>query len=100
MKKYFFSLLAVVLAIGFSAFTPATKKSDKPEQLLYWYYVNSDFATVEPQNEVSDEPLEKSEAQGMVTCAGTSSNDCARGFSQPLQSSTTSIGTDRIKRTL
>jgi hypothetical protein len=37
MKKYFFAIAAIVLAIGFSAFTTkAPSKSSKADPLYYW----------------------------------------------------------------
>jgi hypothetical protein len=97
MKKYFLSTMAVILAIGFSAFT-APKKPLETSQALYWYYVNSDMVTVEHTNRVSTSQIEKSDAQAIVTCEGNTLNDCARGFNQVLTSSTTSSGLEQIKR--
>jgi len=45
MKKYLFGILAITLAVGFSAFT--TKKAQKPVLTKVHYYIG-DFQRVEP----------------------------------------------------
>jgi hypothetical protein len=97
MKKYFLGFLAIILAIGFSAFT-APKKIQKTNQALYWYTVNSDMVTVDKENLIEDEQIEKAAAEAIVTCDGNTSNDCARGFTALLTTSTTSTGIEQIKR--
>ena len=97
MKKHLLSLIAIVLAIGFSAFT-IPKKGNGTNQALYWYYVDNDMITVNPNNRVSTSQIEKSAAQAIVTCEGETLNDCARGFDYVLTSSTTSSGLEQIKR--
>ena len=97
MKKYLLSVMAIIFAISFSAFT-APKKTNKTNQGLYWYYVNSDMTTVNHTNRVSTSLIEKSEAEGIVTCDGNTANDCARGFDFQLTSTTTDSGLEQIKR--
>ena len=97
MKKHLFGLVALVLAISVSAFT-APKKIEKTEQALYWYSVNSDMTTVDPQNLLYPSQIEGPAAEALVECEGNTSNDCARGFQSQLSSSTTDIGLEQIKR--
>jgi hypothetical protein len=72
MKKFRFSLplLAIMLAVGASAFTvePSTTKSMDP--LYHWF--SPDLTTYLGQRSVADQE---------VVCPGTG-NICARGFDQ------------------
>jgi len=45
MKKYLFGALAIVIAVGLSAFT--TKKAHKPTVKTYYYKANKNFQRVE-----------------------------------------------------
>jgi hypothetical protein len=56
------------------------------------------MATVDPANLIDEDQIEKSQAEGIVTCDGNTINDCARGFNSLLTSSTTSTGIEQIKR--
>ncbi len=63
MKKYLLSLFAILLAVGFSAFTPAPKATTG-QNALYWYWEDtkiliSDEPSVEPPNEceLTGDPL-------------------------------------------
>jgi len=54
MKKYFFSILAIVLAVGFSAFTSKTPAKKAPATFtdFYWFDVSSidQFGNIIPQS--------------------------------------------------
>jgi hypothetical protein len=97
MKKYFLSFMALVLALGFSAFT-APKKIQKTNQALYWYEVSSDMTTVDDDDLLYPSQIEASAAINLTECEGNTSNDCARGFTSLLSAPTQDVGTEQIKR--
>lgn len=53
MKKYFFGIFAIVLAIGFSAFTVKPGNDASQETSLYWYDVYNVYLGL--QGEVIEE---------------------------------------------
>ncbi|HSU26793.1 MAG TPA: hypothetical protein VLJ68_00305 [Chitinophagaceae bacterium] len=68
MKKYLLGLLAILLAVGFSSFKSAPKKSS--QTTYYWY----DIVNYDPIG------VEKTEEPG-VECLTTNHGDrCAVGF--------------------
>lgn len=82
MKRNIFALMAVLVALVFSAFTSIPEKpaGSATEDSLYWYYVdangNLDVA-------ISGSQLTKSQVLDMIDCDDTAAIDCARGYSTP-----------------
>lgn len=69
MKKYFISVLVVIMAIAFNAFTVKQNLSKRFTGEIYWVFNGS------PGQE--GDPAQYSEAPGDTpTCAGSSSNLC------------------------
>lgn len=97
MKKYLLGLFAVILAIGFSAFTNVHHSKNKTETPYYWYEVNNvlsetDGATVNPDGkEIKDDMLS-------APCDDSGSPVCLAGFSSEVPSGTSisGLGSDRI----
>jgi hypothetical protein len=88
MKKYLLGLFAVVLAVGFSAFTSDVKvASSDPDQDLYWYVVENGFAKFQQpvfgEQLISKNELLNEEPQE-IPCEVGSLVDCIRGFEEPL----------------
>ncbi len=77
MKKYFLGFFAIILAIGFSAFTNV--ESSKQTDNAFWYKV--DPAT----NEVLEEYnfVSRQSAQSSSGCSGTGIL-CGKGYSSDL----------------
>lgn len=96
-KKFGMGMLAVVMAIGFSAFTApkSTKSTDVKTMELYWYEVQSG---VIPQDALLFDHAEKTAVSSPCT-AGTT-RDCLRGFEQEQNTADGPIsaaGNDQIK---
>ena len=79
MKKYLLGIVAIVLAITFSAFTIKPSFSNNTTQrVLYWYFIDGsgnigaqvNGGTAATKDEVFDE----------VNCFDVSGPDCARGY--------------------
>ncbi len=96
MKKYLLSIIAVVIAVGLSAFTFENKpKAQKTDDVFYWYFV--DYTN----NSSGEIPLGSSvQFSGTQThqyavdndgCMG-SAKDCMRGFSTVPSLPTSSSG--------
>jgi len=84
MKKYLMGFIAVVLSIGFSAFTATKKMNADKLDGLYWYGSTNGIAF--PGNPQAEPP----------DCNAVGSN-CALGFvnpqAEPLEHSGDAIGT-------
>lgn len=79
MKKNIFAVMAVLMALVFSAFTiiPDSPKQPNTEDSLFWYYVDQDGNL---GNAISGSQLTKMEILGMIICDDTVDPDCARGY--------------------
>lgn len=99
MKKYFLPVLAVVLAIGFSAFTAPKKiKSNKEDTYLYWYFY--DLPNDKLAGQIGDVPQLHREAVYATGCTDhpLGTFECARGYEfeqYPYQESP-GVGNDRV----
>lgn len=82
MKKNIFALVAVLMAVVFSAFTisPEPSRQTTTEDNLYWYYVDQDGNLGAA---ISSSQLTKTDILGMIVCDDTVDPDCARGYSTP-----------------
>ena len=82
MKKYFLGIMAICLAIGFSAFTPTEKKPVKPLMDLYWFNVPSSISngsTLTNSDVIYLNALQPNDPSP-ASCTG-STNYCHVGFS-------------------
>lgn len=103
MKKHFFTLTALALALLFSAFTkPQTVQKQNPEDPeLVWYAVNGSgqINTSAPIN--ANQPMTAAEllqAYGGLCPTGTEA-DCVRGFDpQNPPTSSSELGVEQIKK--
>ena len=82
MKKYLLGLVAVVLAIGFSAFTKSTvTKNKRTDGSYFWYEYDAGAdqlgVLVNPNNTVK---ISKNDAFGYTDCQDETSTDCLRGY--------------------
>lgn len=79
MKKMIIPVLAVVLAVSFSAFTPA-RKATSTASSMYWYQV--DRAS---QKILAGTPLyvHAPKAEVETDCNDAGEDDCLRGFTLP-----------------
>ena len=86
MKKFLVPFLAIVLAIGFSAFT-TNKPADNSNGLnpTYFYYVVNANGEIESPSSLINpgDPRTHSEQAGETTC-GEVGIDCLRGFETQL----------------
>jgi hypothetical protein len=86
MKKYFFSMLAIVVALGFSAFT-AHKPSAKKQATYFYYRVNSITNRVESSSDLVNGTamLPSAFASNFPAdaCPGNG-QDCVRGFTSEI----------------
>lgn len=77
MKKYLMGIIAIVLAVGFSAFTlPKAKPSPKNSSTtLIWFEVDGDTGeALDPDNGMTSPPLD---------CGVSGSDYCARALEYP-----------------
>lgn len=77
MKKFLVPLLALVLAVGFSAFTSAKKVQKPSGASMYWYAVDQPSQKI-----LAGTPLfaHTPRAQVQTDCADNGEEDCLRGF--------------------
>ena len=98
-KKFGIGMLAVVLAVSFSAFTASNKGNTVGTKTadMYWYQVVNNQI---PQNATHVEFGPKSEAEALELCDPGTSRDCLRGFNTQLNTSAGPVsapGDDQIK---
>ena len=81
-KKLILPMLAVLLAVGFSAFTKDSHKcnSNAGEDELYWYKIDGSGNIGLPLN--SEALSTKSEVFTEADCPDVSGDDCARGYEE------------------
>jgi hypothetical protein len=77
MKKYLLGLFAVVLAIGFSAFTSDDRKSTT-QDAYFWYAI--DGSQVGQLLDASQYTRADAISFSVVGCSGTTSDLCAIGL--------------------
>lgn len=78
MKKYILSIIAIVVAVGLSAFDHKdVRVSNTTEDLLYWYYLGPGETIGLP---VDVSQVTKSEIFEEVGCPDVVGDDCARGY--------------------
>lgn len=76
MKKYVTGLVAIALALGFSAFTSIPENSGPPNP--YWYKINpaDNFKVVQVLGQRTQQS-----AQDASGCQNTLTTECVRGYS-------------------
>lgn len=94
-------MIAVVLALGFSAFTTKPAVSSKHFVDLFWY--NYDISTDQLNGQISTAAISHSTAKAATGCSDFENDviDCARGYSEeqdPMQLNP-GPGDDQVKRT-
>ena len=102
MKKYLLSLVAIVVAIGFSAYTTISKKQNvsKDTTTYDWYAV--DYST-NPSGEVPlgatkiFDDYTQADAQADDGCTNTVQKHCLRGFISTPSLPTTSYDSSTPK---
>lgn len=81
MKKYFIGLVAVILAVGFSAFTAPhkVKSSAKDPQYIWYEVVNNQ---VDPDAPLNETAMSKADFEDdpLTSCPTGNTVDCVRGF--------------------
>jgi len=79
MKKYLLGIFALMMAVGFSAFTPQKKiANNTPQPYLIWYTIDSDGSlgvAYDGTNEYT-----KNEVLPLIVCDETDDPDCMRGY--------------------
>lgn len=82
MKKYLFGLFALVLAVGFSAFTSV---NDNATTDYFWYSYDPTMEVL--TDDISQELKSHEDAVQLSPCPDAGAIDCARAFSRRLTSS-------------
>lgn len=100
MKKYLLSVFAVILAVGFSAFTkaPAIKKSSTD---YYWYEVDHSVPggrVLSNNGYLYGGAIPQAEAQENEPCDQGNAIDCLWGFEEPLPPNQTILDSDMFTR--
>ena len=102
MHKKLLSFLAIVLVIGFSAFSSqqAVETSSSANTLYYWYRVVN--GTISPSTLVTDGPTDRFTKQDMqdnhLPCTLGTVSDCVRGFVDPITEETDIEGEEAIQK--
>jgi hypothetical protein len=100
MKKSIIPMLAVIIAVGASAFTTVKNHNHKKLASLYWYEVTYDAA--HPGGTIassSDFYTQSEKSQVISPCDAGTAKDCLRGFVSPLTSyPNNAAGTDQIQK--
>lgn len=98
MKKYLLGLFALVLAVGFSAFTSKNYVQKASTQELYWYSVNS-IGESSPSDLINtSQALTKDDFRSEFSpeCDEITSDACVRGFVNPLNTTVTVDGAENF----
>lgn len=78
MKKYFLSLIAVVLIVGASAFIKS--KSNSTSDLYHWYFVDASGYVVSGSDAFGGTTETQAYANAHPPCTTGTNTDCIRGF--------------------
>ena len=78
MKKYFLGLMAVLLALGFSAFTGIRKKPAFAD--LYWFQISNQYIPGSPVIQADATFMLESTVAPIGTACTGSTYDCVAGF--------------------
>jgi hypothetical protein len=82
MKKFLLPMLAILLAVGFSAFTTDNResKTDAIQDELYWYRIDASGKIGSALN--SEVLSTKTEVFTEAGCPDETGDDCARGYEE------------------
>jgi hypothetical protein len=87
MKKYLLSIFAVLLAVGFSAFTKAPASRKAASTSYYWYAVDYSVPggrVISNSGFLFGGPQTQPDAQANDGCDDVEEIHCLRGFAQQL----------------
>lgn len=79
MKKYFLGIFAVLLAVGFSAFTNIKAKPEATD--LYWFQISNKYTNSQMVNQADASFLQQSATAPLGTGCTGGIYDCVAGFS-------------------
>ncbi len=97
MKKYLLGFIAIILAVGLSAFAHSDRNTVTTEEALYWYPVNQStnaidhMALINPSAKLTKSQLRDND---QIPCPETPGVDCIRGFRSLQSSDVTTQGID------
>ena len=78
MKKYFLGIIAVLLAVGFSAFTNIKVKPKSTDP--YWFQISNKYTSVQAVAQADATFIQQSATAPLGTGCSGSSYDCVAGF--------------------
>lgn len=78
MKKYFLGIIAVLLAVGFSAFTNIREKPESTD--LYWFQIKNQYTSGDPVAQSDAAFLQQSTIAPLGTGCSSGKYDCVAGF--------------------
>lgn len=78
MKKYFLGIIAILLAVCFSAFTNI---KEKPKLTgLYWFQISNQYIPGQEVNQADATFIQQSPTAPLGTACNGSTYDCVAGF--------------------
>lgn len=78
MKKYFLSIIAVILIVGASAFVKSNNHSKNA--VYHWYMVDANNNVVSGSDAFGGATETSSYASAHLPCTAGTNSDCIRGF--------------------
>ncbi|MCW3118107.1 MAG: hypothetical protein JWM28_2189 [Chitinophagaceae bacterium] len=84
MKKQIFGFLAVVIALGASAFTAPRHAVKHQTAVYYWYKVNAANQIPSGSEAYSGDQVTPDDAETMLPCVSGTHLDCVRGFTNQI----------------
>lgn len=78
MKKYFLGIIAVILAVGFSAFTNIKVKPESTD--LYWFQISNKYTQTQMVKQADATFLQQSATAPLGSGCFSGIYDCVAGF--------------------
>jgi hypothetical protein len=78
MKKYFLGIIAVLLAVGFSAFTNIREKPESTD--LYWFQISNKYTSTQPVGQADAAFIQQSATPPLGANCSSGMYDCVAGF--------------------
>ena len=78
MKKYFFGIIAVLLAVCFSAFNSIKQKPKLTDP--YWFQISNQYTPAQMVNQADATFLQQSATPPLGTGCSSGKYDCVAGF--------------------